>query len=103
LKKAKFQHNAESTSRLQFLQRFKSSWQKLKAAYPDEGKTLASKGKNMIFKKALQTAILITLAASIMTGAALVQNKGDDDIAPAVIYDGIQTAEGTLDPISRIR
>jgi hypothetical protein len=48
------------------------------------------------------TAILI-LTVGLMTTAALAQNKDDGKFAPVGFYTGVQSAEGTLEPITGIR
>lgn len=54
-----------------------------------------------MYRKITQTIVISMLTALILTIAAQAQIK--DDIAPALVYDGVETSAGTLDEISGVR
>ena len=54
-----------------------------------------------MLRKITQTIIISILSALILTIAASAQIK--DDVASALVYDGVETSNGTLDEISGVR
>ena len=54
-------------------------------------------------KQMTKIAMMMILAIGLMAGAATAQNKDGDGFAPVGFYSGIETAQGTFDPISQIR
>ena len=54
-----------------------------------------------MLRKIIQAIMISILSALILTIAASAQIK--DDVASALVYDGVETSNGTLDEISSVR
>jgi hypothetical protein len=53
-------------------------------------------------KQMTKIALMLVLVMGLTASAAMAQNMKGGDLAPVGIYTGIETAEGTIDPISAI-